>query len=622
MFKNYFKIAFRNLLRFKGYALINILGLVIGISTCLLIAKYVQDEFRYDQHHVNGENIYRVDSEFFINNEYNKSGQTPSPLAKAMEADLPEVLESTRIYRAIGVEKYLVTYKEHSFFEKKIAFADSNFFNLLTYDFLQGDKTSALDQPNSVVLSDKIANKLFGSNKGIGETIQVSSGFGEEQYQVTGIFDSKKYRSHLSNDFYVASNSGAIGAEYDNLQEWGGMNMYCTYVKLQEDTDIAAFTATIPKWIDGYVGNRLKDLGVERRQYLTNIQDIYLYGEGSNWHGEKGNITFVYLFLAIGIFILLIACINFINLATAKAGLRAKEVGVRKVIGASRGMLIKQFMSEAFVYVSISMVLAAFVAKFLLPLFNRLTNKEISLSFFDDPQLILSLIGFTFLTTFIAGGYPALYLSAFSPTKIFANNFSRHLSTKQIRSGLVVFQFIIAIALIQGVLVIHEQMNFIRNTDLGFDAKAKILITLNTDAAYKNAKAFKQELLQQAQITGVGATSNYPGGYNGSTFSYTKKGQNSAEGFMCMNHSTTPEFMELMGFELLAGRLFDSNRMADTSSTAVITERAMKGIGFTLDNVLGQQITLQWEQFDNPSFEVIGVIKDYHAYVARTFLSE
>jgi len=615
MLQNYLKIALRNLLRFKGYALLNILGLVLGISTCLLIAKYVQDELKYDQHHINGENIYRVDSEFFINDTRNKSGQTPSPLAKAMQADFPEVLESTRIYKVIDVEKFLVSYKGNSFFEEKIAFADSNFFEVLTYHFIQGEKTTALDQPFSVVLSDKMAKKIFGPQNCIGETLQISSNYGEEQYQVTGVFDSQKYRSHLSNDFYIASNSGQIGDRFYDLQEWGSMNIYGTYIKLQERTEPDTFTAAIPDWAATYLGNRLKDLGADRQQYLTNIKDIYLRSEGDNWHGKKGSIQFIYLLLSIGVFILFIACINFINLSTAKAGLRTKEVGVRKVIGASRGMLIKQFMSEAFVHVLIAVIVSVGIAKMLLPIFNRIADKELSLHFWGDTNWLLSLIGFIVITTLIAGSYPALYLSSFSPSKIFSNNFSRHLSTKKIRNGLVIFQFIIAIALIQGVLVIQQQMNFIRTTELGFNESAKVLITLNTDAAYKNYPAFRNELLRLPQISEVGASSSYPGGYNDGTFFYTKKGQNTNEGFLCLNHSTTPEFMQLMGFELLAGRFFDPNRLTDTNTTAVITERAMKGIGFTLEDVLDQQITLQWafDSLQNPKFKVIGVIKDYHA---------
>lgn len=610
MLQNYFKIAFRNLLRFKGYAFINILGLVIGITACMLLLRYVQDELRYDQHHISGENIYRIDSEFIINGNHNKSGQTPSPLAKAMKADLPEVLESTRIYSA-GTEDFLISHEEKSFFEQRVTFADSNFFDVLTYEFIAGDRATALDHPFSIVLSDKMASKLLGSQNWIGKFLTIGSSYGEEKYQVTGVFDSRKYRSHIASDFYVASNSGQIGIQFYDLQEWGAMNMYYTYVRLRSGTDIEQFTVHLNKWISGYVGNRLKEFGVERIQYLTNIQDIYLRGEGGNWHGKTGNSRFVYLLSFIGILILFFACINFINLSTAKAGLRSKEVGVRKVVGAGRWMLFKQFIIEAFTYVLIAVVIAVGAVKLCLPIFNRLMDTELTLAIGEEPHLFLYLAGFIVLTTLVAGSYPAFYLSSFSPSRIFNNHFSNNLSTKKIRSGLVIFQFIITIALIQGVLVIHQQMDFIRNKDLGFNEKAKMLISLNTDEAYENAVPFRNELLKHPQVLEVGATSHYPGGYAGSTFFYTQEGQRKEEGFMCINHTTTPEYMQLMGFELLAGRLFDPHRLADTNATAVITEVAMKGIGFDLDNVLGQEITLHWDT--NPTFKIIGVIKDYHA---------
>ena len=610
MIKNYLKIALRNLVRFKGYTFLNIIGLVIGISACMILLRYVHEEFSYDQHHFHKENIYRVDSEFIINGNHNKSGQTPSPLAKAMQADLPEVLESTRIYSA-GNEQLLIAHEDNSFFEERVTFADSNFFEVLTYEFMAGDRATALDQPFSVVLSDRMASKLFDSQNGIGKTITIGSSYGEEKYQVTGVFDSQKYHSHIASEVYVAGNSGQIGDNFFDLQEWGAMNMYYTYVRLQAGTNIEQFTTHLNKWISGYVGNRLKEFGVERIQYLTNVQDIYLQGEGENWHGKTGNSRFVYLIFFIGILILFFACINFINLATAKAGLRSKEVGVRKVVGAGRGMLFKQFITEAFMYVLIAVLIAVGVVKLCLPIFNRLMDTELTLAIWQEPHLFLYLAGFIILTTLVAGSYPAFYLSSFSPSRIFSNHFSNNFSTKKIRSGLVIFQFIITIALIQGVLVIHQQMDFIRNKDLGFNEKAKMLISLNTNEAYENSVPFRNELLKHPQVLEVGATSHYPGGYNGSTFMYTKEGQRKGEGFMCINHTTTPEYMQLMSFELLAGRLFDPNRLADTNSTVVITEAAMKGIGFDLDNAIGQDITLNWEE--NQTFKVIGVIKDYHA---------
>lgn len=612
MLKNYFKIAFRNLWKSKGYASINILGLAMGVTTCLLILQFVGDELSFDQHHVDSENIYRVDTEFLIENQRRKSGSTPSPLAAAIKKDFPEVLESTRIYRAPGVDKFLLKFENQSFFEKQGIFADSNFFEVLTYEFVEGNKTTALDQPFSIVLSDEISKKLFGENNPIGKTIQVNSSWGENDYQVTGVFDKEKYQSHLEGDFYISGTSGNIGRRFHNLQEWGGNNLFYTYVKLQKGTNPETLTSKLPTWLDGYAGNRLKELGMSKAQYLTAVGDIYLRSEGGNWAGGRGDITFIYILIIVAVFILLIACINFMNLATAKATIRAKEVGVRKVMGATRTVLTKQFMTEAFVYVSIAVVIAYIVSLIAMPAFNQLTGKELSLTFFNDFKILFWLVGFILITTFVAGSYPALYLSSFNPVKIFRKDFGKKVSSKQIRQGLVVFQFCISVALILGILVIHQQMEFIKNKNLGFSPEAKLVVPLNTSEAYNNYVPMRNVLLKNNQIHEIGAASSYPGETNLETYFYFKDGQTAKEGFHAFNNVVTPEFMEMMNFELVAGRQFDPSRFADTLNSAVISETAMRGIGFNLDNVLGQNIHSEW-QGEKVSLNVIGVIKDYHA---------
>ena len=406
--------------------------------------------------------------------------------------------------------------------------------------------------------------------------------------------------------------SGNIGRRFYNLQEWGGNNLFYTYVKLQNGTDPEILTNKLPTWLEGYAGNRLRELGMSKTQYLTAVGDIYLRSEGGNWAGGKGDITFIYILIVVAIFILLIACINFMNLATAKATIRAKEVGVRKVMGATRTVLTKQFMSEAFIYVSISVVFAYVVSLIALPAFNQLTDKELSLTFFNDFKILFWLIGFIVMTTFVAGSYPALYLSSFNPVKIFRKDFGTKISSKQVRQGLVVFQFCISIALILGILVIHQQMEFIENKNLGFNPEAKLVVPLNTSDAFSNYIPMRNELLKNNQIHEIGAASSYPGETNLESYFYFKDGQNAKEGFHAFNNIVTPEFMDMMNFDLLTGRKFEVTRLADTLQSAVISETAMRGIGFTLDNVLGQNIHSEW-QGRKETLKIIGVIKDYHA---------
>ncbi|MEM6316020.1 MAG: ABC transporter permease [Bacteroidota bacterium] len=610
---NYLKIAFRNLIRFRGYTLINMLGLTLGLVACLLIFRYIGDEWSVDQHHLDKENIYRISSESSLRNERSEGGRTPSPLAKALQADFPEIEASARICQVFDVEKFLVNYNNQAYFEERVVFADSNFFELLTYEFLQGDRNTALDQPFSVVLSSAMAKKLFGKDNPIGETIEISSHYGgQKDYQVTGVLNDQKYRSHIEGDFFISARSGAIGKAYFDLQEWAGLNLFYTYVRLRPETNVAALTAALPNWLEGYAGDRFREFGIQRTYSFTPISDVYLKAAGANIFGPKGNDTLLYILAGIATFILLIACINFMNLATAKASLRTKEVGIRKAVGADRSMLIQQFMSEAFLYAFLAVVLGCFSAELLLPTFSALFGQSFTDTSLLKWEVVPWLLGFVFVTTLVAGTYPAFYLSSFSPATIFKNSTGPKGNTRNVRRTLVAIQFIISIGLIQGVLVMQQQMDFIQNKSLGFNPEAKIVLSLNTDEANQNYSTLRNTLLENGQVEEVGAASGYPGEPNGGTFFYYKDGQMPDEGFLCVNSTVTPEFMQVMDFELVTGRLFDPNRFADTTTKAVITEKTMHGLGMTADNVLGQTIYINFEQGEQPGFEIIGVIKDYH----------
>jgi len=611
MLSNYFKIALRNLLKFKGYTAINLGGLAIGVAACLLILHHVMDEMSYDKHHQNMENLYRIDTEFIINDNHHKSGATPPPMAAAVRNDFPEVEQVARLCKVPDVEKWILKKGDQAIFEKRGYWTDSTFFEVLTYDFLEGNPTTALDEPYTVVISNTIAKKLFGEASALNEIIEINSSWGENDYKITGVFDDEKYNSFVQGKFFVSMRSANIGQRFYGLQEWGGNNLYGTVIRLKDGTNPKDIEAKFPAFMDKYASARLKELGMDKRQYLTPVADIYLKSEGGNWFGPRGNLTFIYILSLVAGFILLIACINFMNLATAKATLRAKEVGVRKVIGASRGMLIKQFMSEAFIYASLAVILAYVLSELFLPVFNTIVEKDLSGNLLKDGQIVMWLIAFVAVITLLAGSYPALYLSSFSPSKIFKNNFSNKLSSQQIRKGLVVIQFVISIALIQGILVINEQMDYMRNQDLGFNPEAKLVLPVNTYEVFENFAPLRNELLKNKQIEQVAGTSNYPKGSNMESYFYFKEGQSPDEGFHTYSTSSTVDFMKMMDFELIKGRLFDPNRPGDTTSVTVISEKAMEGIGFTLDNILGQRIFREWEGV-RYEWEVIGVVKDFH----------
>ncbi|MFK7931976.1 MAG: ABC transporter permease, partial [Saprospiraceae bacterium] len=579
MFQNYLKIALRNLTKFKGYAAINIIGLAVGVAVCLLITLYVQGELRYDQHHADLDQLYRVNTSWVIDGNATKRPGSSSPVAKQIVEDFAEVEAATRMYKVPNAEEFVVKYQDQFAIEKRAAFVDSNFFELLTYDLIDGDPTTVLDQPSSIVLSKTMAQQLFRNENPVGKTLQLNCIFGESPYQVTGIFNEETYPSHLQAGFYAASRGGIIGQHYYEINEWAGMNIYYTFVKLAPNANAADLDAKFPAWLDKYAGAQLAEVGIEKGHFLQAVSDIYLDPEvPSRWFGQKGSRNSIYMLSVIAAFILLIACINFMNLATAKATVRGREVGVRKVLGADRKSLMAQFFSEAMVYATIAVALAGIIIWLALPYFNQLIINELN---FDLLQLLPLAVVFIIAITLAAGSYPALYLSSFQPVKIFRNNFSNQLSGQQIRRGLVVLQFLIGVALIQGVLIINEQMNFIQNKALGFNPTAKVVIPLQSAPAQDNYDNLRQTLLQNPNVNAAGGTSNYPGKDNPNTYFYFKEGQTRDQGFMCLNSSVTPEYVEMMGFELLAGRFIDRQRMAyDTAHAAVITKAAMEGIGY------------------------------------------
>lgn len=611
MLKNYFKIAWRNLLKQKGYAIINLTGLAVGISCCLMILLFVQNEMSYDQHHPHTDQLYRVGTIFEIGDATNKTGISPVPLAPAILKDFPEVIAATRIYRIPFVETNLLKYEDRSFFEDKGIYVDSNFFEILSYDFVAGDPATALNQPNSVVISDKAAAKLFNQESAIGKIINIQHTADQQDYKVTGVFKTGIHNSYLEGDFFATINSGSIGREYGQLQEWGGLNICHTFIRLKATTSPQAFEARLPDWLKGYAGARLAELGIHKTHFLLPVKDIYLKSEGRNWFGSKGNLRYLYLLLTIAGFVLLIACINFINLLTARASLRAPEVGVRKVMGADRKMLIQQFMSESFLYAALAIGLAFLLSSILLPYFNQFTGKILSFNSLSIPTLLLYIFAFLSITTVITGAYPAIYLSGFQPARIIKDDLGNQLSAQKLRKFLVVFQFIIAIGLIQGVLIIQEQFNFIEKKELGFDKSGKLVISLNTATATDSYELLRQQFLKNKHVQAVGGTSNHPGIQNLSDFGYYREGQSPNEAIYASNLTVSPEYMELMGFELVQGRLFDSHRMADTSRTAVLTTAAVQEMGFRSDEVLGQTIKLDWDGSTH-NFAVIGVIKDFH----------
>ncbi|MEM9920856.1 MAG: ABC transporter permease, partial [Bacteroidota bacterium] len=572
MLKNYFKIAFRNLLKFKGYAAINILGLAIGLACCMFIIQHLRDEMKHDAHHESVDRLYRVCSSFKLNGEETFIAGSPGPLAWGLLEEFPEVEASTRLLVAPNVNQYLIRRGEYSFFEEDGILADSNFFQVLSYDFVEGAPESALLEPYNIVVSQKMAQKIFGAERALGQTIRVADQWEEHDYKITGVINTKDFPSHIKANFFMHIGSGPIGQYFENRVEWAGNNVYYTYIRLKPGASIASVESKLPAFVEEKAGTRLRELGFEKGHFTEAVKDIYLTSETEYPIGPRGDISLIYIFAAIAAFILLIACINFMNLSTAKATVRAREVGVRKVIGANRRMLSGQFFTEALVYTLMAVLVAQLLGNLSLPIFNQLSGKELTLSFINDPQLLLMMGGILLLTALVAGSYPALYLSSFSPVKIFKGNVGDRFSARQIRKGLVLVQFIVSIALIQGIFVVQKQLNYMQEKKLGFEPDAKLVVPLNTPDAMQNYTVLKETLLKNSDVLDVGGTSAVPGLPNIVDILVFAEGANQDASIRVMRNWVDPDFMPMMEFELLAGRFFDEDRIADTVVSVVINE--------------------------------------------------
>lgn len=619
MLKNYLKITLRNLLKFKGYTALNTLGLAVGIAASLLIIQHVRDELSVDQHHTDAGRLYRIGTTFNLGDETTITAMSPSPLAWTLVQDYPEVESAARLLNAPGIPQYLIKYGEQAFFEQKGYLVDSTFFRLLTFDFTAGKPAHALDEPNTVVLTRPLAEKLFGSGSPIGQTIKIIDPNGEYACNVTGVIDPGTEKSHIDGNFYMNMRSTASGQHFNTLTEWAGNNLFYTYIRLQPGADPKALEAKFPALVEAKAGERLRTLGFQKKHFLEPVPDIYLKSEATYQIGPVGNMTFVYIFSAIAAFILLIACINFMNLATAKATLRAREVGVRKVVGASRRMLIQQFMSESLIHSVAAVLIACLGAKIALPYFNTIAGKELSINFMHDSTLMLWVGGIAMSTALLAGSYPALYLSGFTPVSIFRGKTGDRFSAQQVRKGLVVVQFIVSIALVQGILVIQQQLNYVRHKNLGFEKDARLVVQMNTAKSLENYHALKQEVRQQAGVLSLGGSSAVPGSPNVEDMLFYAEGKSPDETAHAFRQVVDPSYMSTMKFNLLAGRFFDENRSADSIGAVVITEHLMHDLGYSLDHAVGRKFYWNWQGIQHTQ-EIIGVVRDFHAVSLRSEL--
>src|SRR5690348_2874052 len=533
MLRNYFKTAWRNLMKNKIFSFINILGLSVGLTCCMLIALYIIRETSYDAYQKNASTIYQLGTEFTGLGNFQKLPNTPAAMGEMMKQQFPEIKQTTRLGRLFSEDKTLLQYQPKtggelkSFYETKGYLADSTFFRMFTYNFTEGNPATALSNPNTVVINEDIAKKLFGNQPALDKVIHISSSTnGDHDFLVTGVFKPINKPSHIDGRFFMSMMGGNIA---DFIKQAGANlannNMYFTYLQLNPGADAKKLASKFPPFIEKYAGKDLKANGFYRKQFLVPLTKIHLDEDVKNNVTQGGSKTYLYILASIAFFTLLIACINFMNLATAQSSKRSAEVGVRKVLGAEKKSLITQFLGESVLMSLLAFIIAIVFTELLLPAFNAVSARNLSLTFSNNILLLSGFLLLALITGLLAGSYPAFYLSSFRPIKVLKGKFSNSLAAISLRKGLVVFQFIISIVLIIASVVIAKQMNYLQQKDLGFQKDQQIVVPLRSSTAKNSVQAFKNSIVNNTSISSIGTSMAYPGIFNPQDWLMYRQGQ-------------------------------------------------------------------------------------------------
>ncbi len=614
MLRNYIVTAWRNLVKNKAFSIINILGLSTGLCCFLLILLFVQDELHFDRFNQKADRIYRVYSSIRFGGTSLEFPLSSDRMGEVLKKDYPQVEQFTRIYTSSGSKQIK---KGNLFYtEQRVANVDSTFFDVFTFPAVSGVTENALTEPNSVVISESAAKKYFGTTEAVGRIVETKDN-GKTLYKVTAVIRDMPESGHFHFDFLFSMKN----VEYN----WGNFlsQNFFTYLVLRPGTGYKAFEKNFDEYIGRYVMPQAKQFmqinsleefkkaGNKLEYTLQPLTKIHLYSAGQHEMEAGGNIQYVYIFSAVAIFILLIACINFMNLTTARSAKRAREVGIRKVLGTRRKDLIMQFLSESTIMVLISLVIAIFASFILIPAFNALAAKSIKPSLLFSPMILPWLIGLPLVVGLMAGLYPAFFLSGFRPIEVLKGKWK--IGSKNggsLRSVLVVFQFTTSIILILGTLVIYRQLHYIQSQNLGYN-KDQILTINNGWVLNENLKAFKTELLKMPGVVN-GTVSNFlPTGGSRTDESFsTSSIMNATNGFDMQTWYVDDQYLNTLGMQLMKGRNFFTSAVSD-SNAVIINETCARSIGFA--DPIGRQLFTNGGG-PNPvkAFTIIGVIKDFN----------
>jgi putative ABC transport system permease protein len=613
MLKNYLKVAWRNLVKNRTFSIINIAGLAVGLACFILIALYVTDEISYDKYNEKAGRIYRVDSDIRFGGTDLKLAVCSDPMGATLKKDYPQVEQFTRIYTSNGSK--LIKKGDQFINENNVAHADSTFFDVFTLPAIQGDTKTALNEPNTVVVTESSAKKFFGTVDAVGKVLETNDR-NHTTYKVTAVIRDMPRASHFNFDFIFSMDNVEYG--------WGNFlsHNFQTYIVLKPGADYHAFERNFTQVIDKYILPQAKQFmqinsmdefrkSGNRLEYsLMPVTDIHLHSDRFPELGVNGNIQYVYIFSAVALFILLIACVNFMNLSTARSSNRAKEVGIRKVLGTEKKSLIGQFLTESTLMVFLALLIAIGLVWVAVGYFNDISGKSLNMAALFQPGYLLFLLLLPVVVGAMAGLYPAFFLSSFQPITVLKGKINKGFRRNYLRSGLVVFQFFTSIILMIGTIVVYRQLNYIQNRKIGFN-KDQVLVISGTGALGTNQDAFKNEVSKMSGVKAASFAGYLPvsnSSRNDNTFS-TEAVMNQKNGFNMQVWNVDYDYIPVMGMEMLKGRNFSPQYGGD-SSGVIINESTAKVIGF--DDPVGKKLYSSDGNGKTTEYTIVGVVRNFN----------
>jgi putative ABC transport system permease protein len=605
MLKNHLKIAYRNFVRHKLYSFINVFGLAIGISICLIISLWVLRELSYDRLHKKADRIYRVERELFRDNAYSRWPITGGYYRRALVEDYPEIVNAVRFWR----REYAIRDQNNDIHRQEMFAVDNSIFEIFDFRLVEGDERTALKEPKTVVLTRKMAARYFGTGDAVGQSLPFEWQGEQVDFKITGILEEVPENSHVHFNMLISM----ANYKEDPYDSWRGNNLY-TYVMVAENTSIQDLEEKLKVFVTQRLEPHYGDLLLDGRNihevlkmHLFPINDIHLH-PSPNWEVEPGgDISSVYIFSCIAVLILIIACLNFVNLSTARASKRAKEVSLRKTVGAEKRQLRVQFLQESVLLAFVSLVLALIMSSLFIQAYNGIFAENLSLSAFLQPYHMFFIAGATLVVGVLAGLYPAFYLTRFEPVQVLKGGPYSGSGKSVFRRNLVVVQFSISIMLMVGVITVYKQMSYIRSRSLGFDKENVVILPVRSERVAQNYEAFRNELIQNPRILSASASSEVPADSHYSNSYVNRVGFEDPVSTILF--TCDYDYVETYRMELLAGRTFSREFSTDVEGTIILNESAARRIGWTPEESIGQRLEGAYEE---SASLVVGVVKNFH----------